>query len=689
MFSRYLSRAGPFIAVTLAAVGGLIFDAMTPEIISTTLFYVSAVLASYWFPQPKAPLALLLLAVPLIIIGHWIAIPNKAPDWESWLNRGLSIGTVSLAAVFVWYIRVLEQKLQASKDCLQFALDAARLGWWQYDPRRGVASGDTRFKEIFDVISGEVPSEDIKELVHPDDAERYWADRREALDPADPKSSAHQYRVRPRDGKPRWVEVRWLAHFEGAGSRERVASAFATVQDITERKHHEELLQRQADLLDQSHDAILTLQTGGRGIVYWSRGAERLYGYTAAEAEGRRTHELLQTRAPIPIEDIDAQIVHQGRWYGELIHTTRDGRNIVVESRIVRVSYDGETFALETNRDITSRKRAEEELRKSEERFRTSILHSPVPTILFDDREQMLAISQSWLKAAGGLPAAELERIEDWTKSAYGERSGEVLELIREIIAAEPEARTDEQVLTLDGDKRIWNFVTSGLGTLSNGRRLFISVAQDVTDRRAYEDRIELLVREGQHRTKNILGLVQVIARQTAAGNPEDFLRRFTERVQALAANQNLLSQNQQQGADLEDLVRTQLAHFSDFVGSRVTVHGPKVHLNAVASQAIGLALHELATNASKYGALSTDSGRVDVDWRTDAHSFAISWTERGGPPVRPPDRRGFGSTVTEQMAKRAVGGEVEVDYAPSGFGWHLTCPAANALEATGDIHKS
>ncbi len=461
MFSRYLSGAGPFVAVALAASGGLIFDAMTPEIVSVCLFYLSGVLIGYWFPQTKAALALALLATLLIIIGHWITIPDGTPAWKAWLNRGLTVGVVWLAAGFVWYVRVLEHKLRANKDCLQFALDAARLGWWQYDPRRRVASGDTRFKEIFDVTSRELPSVDIKNLVHPDDAERYWADREAALDPVDPKSSAHEYRVRPRDGDLRWVEVRWLAHFEGAGSCERVARAFATVQDITERKHHEELLQRQADLLDQSHDAILTLRTGSRGVVYWSRGAERLYGYTAAEAEGRRAHELLQTRAPIPIEEINAQIVRRGSWYGELTHTTRGGRDIVVESRIVRVSYDGETFALATNRDITDRKRAEEELVKSEERFRTSILQSPVPTILFNDQEQILAISQSWLKAAGDLPAAELHRMEDWTIRAYGKRSAEVLDWIRRIIAKEPEAQKDEELLTLHGDKRIWNFVTA------------------------------------------------------------------------------------------------------------------------------------------------------------------------------------------------------------------------------------
>jgi PAS domain-containing protein len=173
MFSRSLSRAGPFIVVALAVACGLIFESMTPDIISVSLFYVSVVLVGYWFPQPKAALALALLATLLIIIGHWITLPAGTPNWEAWLNRGLAVGTVSLVAGFVWHIRVLEQKLQASKSRLQFALDTAKLGWSQYDPRRRVASGDARFKKIFDVTADDLSIEDIKKLVHPDDAERF------------------------------------------------------------------------------------------------------------------------------------------------------------------------------------------------------------------------------------------------------------------------------------------------------------------------------------------------------------------------------------------------------------------------------------------------------------------------------------------------------------------------------------
>ena len=177
-----------------------------------------------------------------------------------------------------------------------------------------------------------------------------------------------------------------------------------------------------------------------------------------------------------------------------------------------------------------------------------------------------------------------------------------------------------------------------------------------------------------------MLSLVQAISRQTAAGQPE-FIERFNERIRALAASQDLLVRNKWQGADVEDLVRAQLAHFADLVGSRIVVGGPKLRLKASAGQAIGLALYELATNAGKYGALSEDTGHVDVGWRLEGDIFMMSWTERSGPPVSPPERHGFGSTVVDSMIKQSVGGEVELNCAPSGLIWRLTCPAANALE--------
>jgi two-component sensor histidine kinase len=199
---------------------------------------------------------------------------------------------------------------------------------------------------------------------------------------------------------------------------------------------------------------------------------------------------------------------------------------------------------------------------------------------------------------------------------------------------------------------------------------------------KAHVEHLHLRMSEISHRAKNMLSLVEAIARQTAAHEPEGFIGRFSERIQALAANQDLLVRNGWQGVDVEDLVRAQLAHFVDLIGSRIAVRGPKLRLKAASAQAIGLAIHELATNAGKYGSLSTEMGRVDVSWGTANGTLTMRWTEREGPPVSAPQRRGFGTTVMEAMTERSLGGEVDLDYAPSGLTWRLACPAANALES-------
>jgi PAS domain S-box-containing protein len=207
-----------------------------------------------------------------------------------------------------------------------------------------------------------------------------------------------------------------------------------------------------------------------------------------------------------------------------------------------------------------------------------------------------------------------------------------------------------------------------------------VGAIADITERKEREEKEHLLMREVSHRAKNMLSVVHAIAHQTATKNPEDFVERFSERIQGLAASQDLLVRCDWNGVEIEDLVRAQLAYFAGLIGSRIAVGGPKLRLQAAPAQAIGLALHELATNAGKYGALSTDTGCIGISW-ADGDTFTMSWTERDGPPVSAPQRRGFGSVVMKEMAERSLDGKVDLDYASSGVTWRLTCPAGNALE--------
>jgi PAS domain S-box-containing protein len=369
----------------------------------------------------------------------------------------------------------------------------------------------------------------------------------------------------------------------------------------------------------------------------------RILGYPADELLTKTFHDVTHPD-DLAVDVMRFELLRQGKvdsYEVEKRDVRKDGAIIWCRKTVgpIRKGDGSIDYYVSVIEDISARKQAEKELRENEERFRSSLVHSPLPISLFDDRERILAVSRSWLEQTG-YSREELPRLEDWTIRAYGERSAEILERLRQIIiiSTEPEARSAElKIRTKDGRERLWSFVTSPQATQSDGRRLFVCVAQDVTDQKAHEEQIQLLMQEINHRARNLLSLVQAIARQTATRDPENFIERFTERIQALAANQDLLVRNEWQGVNLEDLVRTQLAHFIDLVGSRITVHGSPVRLNAAAAQAIGLALHELATNAGKYGALSVETGRVDVGWRLDGNMFAMSWTECNGPPVFPP----------------------------------------------------
>jgi PAS domain S-box-containing protein len=206
-------------------------------------------------------------------------------------------------------------------------------------------------------------------------------------------------------------------------------------------------------------------------------------------------------------------------------------------------------------------------------------------------------------------------------------------------------------------------------------------VVLDITERKNHEEKVLLLMREVNHRAKNMLGLVQAMARQTVATRPADFLARFSDRIQALSANQDLLVKNEWDGVELSELVQAQLATFADLIGVRIRIAGPEVRLTAAAAQGIGLALHELCTNAGKYGALANETGEVTVSWRREGDCFELAWLERGGPPVSPPAQKGFGSTIITHAAETSVDGKAELDYAPGGVRWTLTAAAGNVMD--------
>ncbi len=207
----------------------------------------------------------------------------------------------------------------------------------------------------------------------------------------------------------------------------------------------------------------------------------------------------------------------------------------------------------------------------------------------------------------------------------------------------------------------------------------------DITEMKRAEEHSKLLMSEVNHRAKNLLAVVQAIAQQTAKhADPATFVARLTDRIAGLTTSQDLLVKNNWQGVEVSDLVEGQLAHFKDLIGKRILLMGPPARLTPAAAQGIGMALHELATNAIKYGALSNDVGRVHISWHVANASqltFTMHWLEEGGPRVAPPTRPGFGQKVIGRMVESAVDGTVEIDYRESGLSWKLSAPVADTME--------
>ena len=221
------------------------------------------------------------------------------------------------------------------------------------------------------------------------------------------------------------------------------------------------------------------------------------------------------------------------------------------------------------------------------------------------------------------------------------------------------------------------------------GRRCFAAIVRDFSKRKLQEDKIKLLIRELNHRSKNMLALVQAVARQTFATKPNEFIARFEERIEALTASQDLLAKNEWRNVPLDALVRSQLAHFTDLIPARIEIKGLPLALSTSSAQTIGMALHELATNASKYGALSSQEGGVKIAWQLKGGAggeerFELVWAERGGPEVFPPERPGFGTALMEEIPRLALDARITLDYAKQGFRWRLDCPAKTVLDNYG-----
>lgn len=247
---------------------------------------------------------------------------------------------------------------------------------------------------------------------------------------------------------------------------------------------------------------------------------------------------------------------------------------------------------------------------------------------------------------------------------------------VEESIANRTDLEVEYRIIRPDGEI-VWMLVRGKSEFAPDGRILrTMGVSLDITERKRAEERRSALIAELNHRVKNTLASVQSIALQTsmAVPNPRDFFIAFDGRVRALVLAHDLLTANAWQGARLDDVVRRTLAPYAPHngAGHRLEISGPPVRFDSEAAVTLHMALHELATNAAKYGALSVPSGSLSVTWKVDRSVdpavVEITWREQGGPPVATPTRLGFGSKYLQVGLTRELGGTVELHFEPAGL---------------------
>ena len=245
-------------------------------------------------------------------------------------------------------------------------------------------------------------------------------------------------------------------------------------------------------------------------------------------------------------------------------------------------------------------------------------------------------------------------------------------------------AQGEFRVVRLDGQVRCCTgSAAANIDETGNISRV-CGVLLDITDRKDAEKTQSLLAREVDHRARNALAIVQAIIRLARADNLEAYTKAIDGRVRALAHTHELLSQSRWHGADIRKLVQEELAPYQEAGANKIIIEGPSIILPPDKAQTIGLALHELATNAAKYGALSHESGQLDVRWIRENGMLTFGWTETGGPEVTPPTRQGFGTKMIQTSITQQRDGKAVFDWLPGGLKCTLVLPSEDGVKSNG-----
>ncbi|HEU4809198.1 MAG TPA: PAS domain S-box protein [Sphingomicrobium sp.] len=447
---------------------------------------------------------------------------------------------------------------------------------------------------------------------------------------------------------------------------------------------------REHRLIDAAQDyAIYELDREGR-ILTWNKGAERLKGWKASEIIGKpynilHTPESRATNAPGRELKIAAET---GRFEEEAPRMRKDGTIFAAHVSLfpLRDERGDVTGFVKVTRDISDGSKVGKAILESRRRME-AIVQSAMDAIITIDEEQRVVLFNPAAEKTFGLSADEIlgESVTLLLPQRYRARHGEYVRTFFESGVVNRRLTSSDPLLGLRANGEEFPIEASISQVTVGGERVGTIILRDITERKTNEEARALLAREVDHRAKNALAVAQALVSLTKADTVDDFSEAIRGRIASLGRAHSLLSQSQWRGAPLDQLIRDEILPYAK--EGQLSVKGPKVSCSAGAVQSLSLLIHELATNAVKYGALGSENGHLTIGWHVEGEVLRICWKEEGGPPVHPPKRRGFGTKLLNQVSGRQLNASLQFDWNPKGLYVEIDLPADTFV--AGDIGQA